>query len=284
MHKTYSPLRYPGGKSQFFEKVEKIILDNNLEGCSYLEPFAGGAGVGLRLLLEGKVNDIYINDNDYCVYCFWYSILHFNDKFVELIRNVHVTLEEWHNQRDIYLNPSEHTNLEIGFATFFLNRTNRSGILKAGPIGGKSQSGNYKIDCRFNKKDLIQKIQVIGLFKNRIKLSHLNAKNFIKKFKNLNNSFWFIDPPYFNKGSELYKNYFTIKDHTVLSNLIKQQLSENHWILTYDFCNEIYKLYDNCKYGEILLTYSVENKRHEKEYLFYNNLNINEEIFYGQKY
>ena len=272
MHKTFSPLRYPGGKSQFFDKVDRIILKNNLFGCTYLEPFAGGAGVALRLLIEEKVNQIYINDNDYCIYAFWYSILKKTSQFLELIKKTEININEWNKQKNIYINFKSYSILEVGFSTFFLNRTNRSGILKAGPIGGKNQNGTYKIDCRFNKDELISKIKKIAIYKNRIHISHLDANSFIKKFKNLNNTFWFIDPPYYNKGAELYKNYFNDKDHRKLERTIYLNLRENSWILTYDVCNEIFNLYSSYSNGKIDLTYSVENKRVEQEYIFYNNL------------
>lgn len=272
MHKTFSPLRYPGGKSQFFDKVDRIILKNNLFGCTYLEPFAGGAGVALRLLIEEKVNQIYINDNDYCIYAFWYSILKKTSQFLELIKKTEININEWNKQKNIYINFKSYSILEVGFSTFFLNRTNRSGILKAGPIGGKNQNGTYKIDCRFNKDELISKIKKIAIYKNRIHISHLDANSFIKKFKNLDNTFWFIDPPYYNKGAELYKNYFNGKDHRKLERTIYLNLRENSWILTYDVCNEIFNLYSSYNNGKIDLTYSVENKRVEQEYIFYNNL------------
>ena len=134
-----------------YDTVLSILKKNNLQGCHYVEPFAGGAGIAIRLLFEGVVTQITINDFDNAIYSFWYSIVYQTEEFISTIERTPITAEEWDRQKNIYVNGNDHSSLELGFATFFLNRTNRSGILKAGPIGGFSQDGDYKIDCRFNK-------------------------------------------------------------------------------------------------------------------------------------
>ena len=177
--KFYSPLRYPGGKNKLARFIASLCVSNNISG-HYVEPYTGGASVALKLLLDGYVNEITINDLDRSIYAFWHSILTNTNKFCRKIRNTEVTLNNWKRFRKIFLNKEKASLFDLGFATFFLNRTNRSGIINGGVIGGVKQKGEYKIDCRFNKDNLID----------RIKFSILNPKppliekpNFIQSVK-----------------------------------------------------------------------------------------------------
>lgn len=273
-----SPLRYPGGKSQFYNQVVNILEENKIQHATYIEPFAGGAGVAIRLLLDGMVDSIVINDIDVAIYAFWHTVVFENKWLIEKIKNTQITIDEWNVQKAIYLAPNNHPIRELGFATLFLNRCNRSGILSAGPIGGKNQSGNYKIDCRFNKDNLITLIRRIGFFKNRIKIYNYDASVLIKKLRDIDNAFWFIDPPYYVKGAELYKNSFNSDDHKALSTVINKYLSKQSWILTYDVHDEIYNLYKHYQHELITLTYTIEKKKRENEYLFFNNLIVRKEM------
>lgn len=262
---NYSPLRYPGGKGKMYNETVKILEDNNLIGCTYIEPFAGGSNLALNLLFKGKVNKIILNDFDLAIYAFWHSILNQKDKFVEMINDVEITMEEHEKQKRIYETEKDDL-LKLGFATFFLNRTNRSGIIKGGPIGGKSQTSEYKIDCRFNKEKLIERIEKIHANKQRIKIYHTDAKTFLKrKFKE--NSFLFIDPPYYDKGAELYKNAFVDRDHKLISKRIKKL--NVPWITTYDNVEPIILMYNFCEKKEYRLSYTVQDKRKGNEVLFY---------------
>lgn len=275
---TYTPLRYPGGKSQFYKQVANILNSNNIVNATYVEPFAGGAGVGLKLLMNNLVNDIIINDLDKAIYAFWYTVIHHNKWMLKKINETEVSIEEWKKQRLIYLQSNDYSLKELGFATLFLNRCNRSGILYAGPIGGKNQSGKYKIDCRFNKKNISALIEKIGHYKKKIKVFNYDASKLIIKLKNQSNLFWFIDPPYFVKGEELYNNSFDYDDHKSLSKIIKEHLSKQTWILTYDFHKEIYDLYSDFDNEIITLTYCVGGRKKENEYLFFNGLTISKEM------
>ncbi|MGO2346144.1 MAG: DNA adenine methylase, partial [Providencia sp.] len=149
----YTPLRYPGGKGKLSYYIKSLIDENSLNDGVYIEPYAGGAGVALELLLQEYVRHVHINDIDIAIYSFWDSILNNTENFSRLVHDTIINIENWEKQKDILLNSGNHSTLEIGFATFFLNRTNRSGILKAGVIGGKTQSGKWKLDVRFNKNE-----------------------------------------------------------------------------------------------------------------------------------
>lgn len=261
---TPSPLRYPGGKTSLYEKVKNILKENNLLECTYIEPFSGGAGLALKLLMNNDVKKIIINDFDYAIYSFWHNVLFETERFCEDIGNINVDLNEWEKQKEIYDNQNNYSTYEIGLATFFLNRTNRSGIIKGGPIGGKKQEGKYKIDCRFNKLVLIKKIKEIGKNRNRIKLFNYDVNDFIKRVimrQKKENCFIYFDPPYIKKGPELYKNHFNYNEHTYLSENIKEKLSEKNWIVTYDKNDIVYKLYQNFCIFDFNLNYSAGNNK-----------------------
>ena len=268
---TVSPLRYPGGKGKFYNNIIKIFNDNNIERPIYCEAFAGGAGLALLLLKNNIVDKLILNDIDKSIYCFWKSILDFNKEFCEMIKLVNIDLVEREIQKkiqkdkDILDLTKKSDILKLGFSTFFLNRVNRSGIIRAGVIGGIEQNGNYKIDCRFNKKNLIERIKEINKYKKKIEFYNLDAIDFLKKIEKKKKIFIFFDPPYFNKGKDLYTNFYSIDDHINLANHISG-LKQN-WIITYDNTDEIRKIYSDFQIKEFDILYSLEKKRKEKEIL-----------------
>lgn len=259
----YSPLRYPGGKNKIANFVKDIIISNNLCDCSYMEPFAGGASVGLSLLFSELVSNIYINDIDKSIYSFWFSVLNRTEDLCRLITDTQVTLQEWNNQKMIQKNKDSVDLLTLGFSTFFLNRTNRSGIINGGIIGGKEQSGKWKIDVRFNKEELIRRIKKIALYSNRIHVCNLDAQDFISNTENLNNSFIYFDPPYYQKGGVLYTNFFTHDKHLKLADYI-HSLNTN-WILTYDNAPEIVEMYKEDNKMKLYFNYTAAEKKQGAE-------------------
>lgn len=149
MSKAHSPLRYPGGKSVLSDLLADAIALNGLQDGVYVEPYAGGAGAALALLFGEHVQSIVLNDADPCVYAFWDAVLNKKDDFIRRINETPVSIEEWQHQRDIYRNQQRHSRIKVAFASFYLNRCNRSGIMvNGGPIGGIGQSGKWKIDAR----------------------------------------------------------------------------------------------------------------------------------------
>ena len=270
--RSYSPLRYPGGKGQVYHFVEELLKRNNLIGCTYIEPYAGGAGIALRLLFEKKVKEIIINDYDPAIYAFWYAILNCTDEFVTLIEETEISMENWYIQKEIQIQKDTTDLLKLGFSTFFLNRTNRSGIIKAGVIGGKNQDGKYKMNCRFNKTKLIELIRKISDYKCQIELHNSDALVFIEHIKERDNQFYFIDPPYYQKGKQLYTNFYTHEDHVELANYFKQELKKKKILISYDNCPEIEQLYDKQNQSVKSLNYSVGTKRLGEEIFITQNL------------
>lgn len=279
MSRSYSPLRYPGGKAQLYNRVRKILINNDLIGATYVEPFAGGAGLAIKLLLEHDVKRIVLNDLDPAIFCFWKTILNHTEDFCKYVDEAELSVAEWNRQREIFKKGNCGIELEYAFSVFYLNRTNISGILNGGVIGGINQKGTYKIDARFNKENLKQKIRDISARKDDIVLYNLDAielisGNYLKKYRKI---FINFDPPYVNKGNQLYKNAFKQEDHLVLFQHISK--CKKKWILTYDVCDFISKLYNRYRQRLVPIKYSARNKTNNYEYMiFSNNLSIPDEI------
>jgi DNA adenine methylase len=272
MPRSYSPLRYPGGKSKLYNKIEYIIRSNNLINGLYVEPYAGGAGIACGLLFKDMVNSVVINDYDISIYAFWYSILYYTERFIELLWETPVTIEEWHAQKEIQKQKEAYSNdlLLLGFSTFFLNRTNRSGIVKGGVIGGIRQDGKYKLDCRYNKENLIKRILQIAKYRDKIELSNLKAEELItKRLVHLSEeSFIFFDPPYYKKGPGLYTNFYDHKNHVELESLIHEHV-HTPYVITYDNVNEIkdiYKMYSKLSFE---INYSASKAKKGSEILIF---------------
>lgn len=254
-----SPLRYPGGKSCLYDLTREIIHLNELVHHDYAEPFAGGCGLALSLLYGGLAGEIHINDIDPGIWSFWNAVLTKTDQLVELIENTPVTLAEWENQKAKLEN---RPGLALGFATFFLNRTNRSGIIKkAGVIGGLKQDGKYLIDCRFNKTELVRRIRRMARYKDRIHLSNLDALEFFanKRAAIPKSAFFCIDPPYYKKGASLYTSFYRPEDHVTLARAVRSL--KNPWMVTYDNAPEISAIYKAQRQFTFSINYSANVKR-----------------------
>lgn len=271
MPTTMSPLRYPGGKTRIYPFVKSLLEINQMDNIVYVEPFAGGAGLALKLMLTDAVSKICINDNDPAIHAFWFSVLYHPIEFCEKINKTAITVEEWKKQRDIYSLSDKDDVLSLGFSAFYLNRTNISGIITGGVIGGLQQTGNNKLDARFTKKSLIEKIKIIAEHKDHILLSNKDAKDFLKsEFLNeTKNVFVYLDPPYVNKGAQLYKNSFTDEDHRTLAEIVIQ--SRFPWIVTYDVCDLVKNLYAGFRWGFLDMNYSANGNRKAKEYIFFSD-------------
>lgn len=274
--KPYSPLRYPGGKASISKFIADLASQNNLVGGTYVELYAGGAGAALNLLFNNIFDKIHINDFDHRIYSMWYSILNNTTEFIELIKNTPVTIKEWHNQKEIYEQGNKHDSLKLGFATFFLNRTNRSGIIfKAGPIGGFEQNGNYLIDARYNKEGLINRIKKIESYKNRIVLTNDDAINIINNLDEIysidKDVFLYLDPPYYKKGQKLYLNNYDHYDHCHLTTAINDLNDSIVWMISYDNVPEIRELYKKYRLSAFDLNYSLQKKKLGRELLVFSD-------------
>lgn len=267
-----SPLRYPGGKYRLANFISLAIKNLCLHNCTYIEPFAGGAGIAMYLLFNGIVENVVINDYDKAIYSFWRAVKQEHNALIEKIIKTPITINEWYKQRDIYLN-SKSYSVDLAFATLFLNRTNHSGILNAGPIGGYKQSGIWKLNARFNKYNLIEKINMIANYKQHIHVYNKDIISFLNKYgKNFgSNAFYYFDPPYYNKGQKLYKNFFTHQDHKRIHDVITTEAIAP-WIITYDDVKEIAGLYSEFYLRHFDLTYSAANKGIASELMIFSDI------------
>jgi DNA adenine methylase len=268
-----SPLRYPGGKQILSRVVSHLIQLNGSSGGTYLEPYAGGAGVALAMLFGEHVQNVLINDADPRIYAFWDAVLNHTEDFVELLKKTPTTVREWSRQRRIYQHPHRHHHVHVGFATFFLNRCNRSGIIASGgPIGGIRQTGHWKIDARFNREDLERRIRKIVMYRDRISISKADALDFLGgalgPLKGKRKPFAYLDPPYYTKGRDLYLNYYSHDDHAKLSKFLKHE-TDYPWILSYDKAPEIVKLYSGFRQVHFSLDYSARERRQGKELMIF---------------
>ena len=266
-----SPLRYPGGKNRLAPLFAMIIKQLNIQSGTYIEPFAGGAGVALSLLLNGVVKNIVINDYDKAIYSFWRAVKQEPAALIKKIENTPITIDEWHKQKAVY-SSSVSYSLDLAFATLFLNRTNRSGILSAGPIGGYSQSGKWRLDVRFKKEAIIEKIYSIAKFRKNITVYNKDIICLLRKYSQRfgNNTFYYFDPPYYNKGQKLYKNFFSHEDHKRIHDIIKGEIVAP-WVVTYDDTKEISCLYEGHVMRRFDLTYSAANKGMASELMFFSD-------------
>lgn len=269
----YSPLRYPGGKGKLAPFMGLMINKMNIQNGTYIEPFAGGAGVALMLLMEGYVDNIVINDYDKAIYSVWKAIISEPENLVDRIMQTPVNIDEWKRQKKIYTVQNKKYSLDLAFATFFLNRTNRSGILKGGPIGGFEQAGNYGIDARYNAERLVERIRAIVEYKKHIKVYNKEIVSFIENVlpDYEQNSLTYFDPPYFNKGPELYKNFFDKEDHVKIAELILNKVPGN-WIITYDDTPKIIELYKQQCIRRYDLNYSAANTGKSSEVIVFNDV------------
>lgn len=268
---VHSPLRYPGGKGVLADFLADVIATNDLRDCTYVEPFAGGAGAALSLLFGEHVQRIVLNDADPCVFAFWEAILNRKDDFLHRLMVTPVNIDEWRTQRDIYRSQHRHSRIKVAFASFYLNRCNRSGIMvNGGPIGGVEQTGKWKLDARYNRDELVRRIEKIHLYRDRIEFHNLDAlaflRNVVGQVREIENALVYLDPPYFVKGRELYLNHYQPKDHERLASFIKRQ-KKYRWLMTYDNVPEIQNLYVGCNVVNFVLRYSAFTSKTGSELL-----------------
>ncbi|MFA6071998.1 MAG: DNA adenine methylase, partial [Janthinobacterium sp.] len=246
MPATLTPLRYPGGKTKYADLFVDIISANHLDNCTFVEVFAGGAGAAISLLLKGHVKSLVLNDRDVAIYAFWKSVKEYPGELIKLIRSTRVSMAEWKRQKAIYDRKDDGNLLTLGFATFYLNRCNHSGILGARPIGGMKQQGNFKINSRYNKSTSIAKIEAIARQADSLEvfnLDGLHLLDFLKQKYGNAKCLIYFDPPYYQKGPALYLNHFSKEDHRDLRDDILE--CPFPWVLSYDNHNDIIDMYHN---------------------------------------
>lgn len=252
-----SPLRYPGGKALMAPFIAEILRRNNMHNVHYVEPYAGGGGAALNLLLSNSVDTIHINDANVGIYSFWHYLLSESERFIEIVERIPISLEQWQIEHRVVLD-EKMPSFELGVATFYLSRTNRSGVITAGPIGGKSvekqATATYKIGCRFNKKELVNRLRTIVNCRDRIVVTQEDALKLLGHLDS-NNTFVYLDPPYYVKGKSLYMNHYRCAEHKELANFLCN--AKFSWLLSYDDVDEIRSMYNMFDLYNFQLPYTV---------------------------
>jgi DNA adenine methylase len=270
-NKLYSPLRYPGGKAPFAPFIAAVMRQNGLIGGHYLEPYAGGAGVALELLLHGHASHVHINDADPAVYAFWVSVTKHSRALLSLLDSTPITIEEWFKWRSVLRGDSNASTVEKGFATLFMNRTNRSGILKAGVIGGQNQDGDYKLDARFKKEVVAARIKEVARHSSGISVYCEDSLSLLRRCSEFlpKKSLIYLDPPYYVKGKGLYRNYYEHDDHVAISKKLQQKSFKWPWVVSYDNAEEICAMYQLSKSLSYGLNYTAQRRYVGNEVMFF---------------
>lgn len=265
--KTSSPLRYPGGKSAMAGLLAETRRLNSLGDRAIAEPFAGGAGAALTLMFLEEAHEIYINDADPSIYDLWWTLVNRPQPFLAMLSKTRVSMAEWRRQRDVYRSSGRVSRLRRGFSAFFLNRCNRSGIImNGGPIGGIAQKGKWKLDARFTKSELLRRCERISEYRDRIEVSGEDGIQFIERLCP-DATFFFIDPPYFQKGATLYLNALDAEYHEALATQLRA-MPNAAWLLTYDDCPAVRRLYRGwASIRTFTLRYAASERRHGREVL-----------------
>lgn len=258
MTRHATPLRYPGGKQRLAPFINEILEANEAIGWNYVEPYAGGAGVAMELLLRNSVGHVYLNDSSRHVYAFWRSMLKDPESFCSKVSRAALTVESWKRHREVVRHPDEHCLDELGFSTFFLNRCNRSGVLTAGVIGGVEQAGEWRVDARFPRRELIKRIEAIATRRSRISVANEDAEHFMVRMSGSlpKQSLVYCDPPYYEKAERLYLNSYNEADHASVAKTIQRKL-KLPWIVSYDAHPRILDLYGNRRHFTYSLSYSA---------------------------
>lgn len=266
----YSPLRYPGGKGKLAKFMAAIVRTNGLSDGRYIEPYAGGAGIAWELLITGVVRRVLINDISQHVCAFWTCVIKHPEELCRQIRDLPLTLEEWDRQKEIFRRPEDASTLELGISCFYLNRTNRSGILNGGVIGGRKQEGEWRMDARFNREDLIRRIMKIADFADRIEVSRADAVEFLRTRSDElgKRDLIYVDPPYFEKGRYLYYDAYKPGDHVEVAKALSE-LEQPRWVVSYDDADAIHSLYAFARRLQYTIGYSARSRTRGREVMFF---------------
>lgn len=267
---TINPLRYPGAKRALIPYIEELLIVNNLDRCCFIEPYAGSAVVGIELLQRKIICSLMLCEKDILLFAFWKCVFNKTNALCKKILDTPITIDTW-KEMDMYRKEKKVNNknlLNLGFAGLFYNRTNFSGILNANPIGGIEQKSQYDITCRFNKQKIIHTIKKIAELRNSVEVFYDDALNYLsyQDYRFIKQKcFIYFDPPYFEKGAQIYRHYYTNQDHVKLSVFVKK-LRKVDWLISYDDSPFICNLYSDEKtqYCPLFIDYSCATKKRNK--------------------
>jgi DNA adenine methylase len=258
--------RYPGGKSKLRNSIsEHLNVYANKLDLEYREPFFGGGSVGLKFISDNpQWKKVWINDKDLGVANLWTSVIRFPNELKKMVQDFKPSIEIFDKYKlELLSNSTVSQNAsEIvlhGFKKLAIHQISYSGLgtKSGGPLGGREQKSKYKIDCRWSPDYICKKIDKLHNQFSKLEIKHQSCTSF--DFEDLvnstENSFIYLDPPYYIKGNELYQFGFTKEDHKKMADVLKYT---NHpWILSYDDCPEVRRLYSWAEINIIYVNYSI---------------------------
>lgn len=259
--------RYPGGKSKLKKVISKhLSIYASENGLEYREPFFGGGSIGIEFLsmFSNRRRKIWINDKDSGIAALWTSVIRYPDLLKTMVIEFIPSVEAFYQYRDILTSISENLSSEqeiakYGFMKLAVHQISYSGLgtKSGGPLGGKKQGGKYKIDCRWSPEYICGKIDFLHRLLNEADVRGNQCANldFMDLIKDQERAILYLDPPYYEKGNDLYQYGFLESDHVRMANALRET---NHaWLLSYDDCQEVRDLYDWAVVERLDVNYSI---------------------------
>lgn len=244
LDKRISPYRYPGGKSKIIDYLYTHLKLSTAK--KLISPFTGGGSFELAMLQAGVIDHLHINDLDTGVYSFWWVLKHMPYVLIERLKSIRPTHKDYFYAQALIKSDYQGADVvEAAWASLLVNRLAYSGIIKANPLGGKKGSKKVLLS-RWNPNDLIRRIEKIHSLSEKIEVTQINAVKLIEEAYWQNETTIFIDPPYVNKGKELYQCFYTEDDHRELSHLLNSLyfgFPGADIIVTYDYNDWLDNLY-----------------------------------------
>jgi len=282
MKPSVTPLRYPGGKTWLLPYVMEYLRFHNIQLGTIIEPFAGSASISIGLLKRGLADKAYLSESDPLLVAFWRTVFNNNSEFLEAVRSLEISMETWYDFRKYLARDAslKYREIELALAFLFYNRTNYSGIIKAGPIGGRRQLSENKLQCRFNVTGIIRKIQALSDLGDKVKIELYDGIEFLRKIGRMYEDdpiFIYVDPPYYKAGKVLYRDYFTDKQHEELADVL-DNITEYPWLVSYDDSEFIRKLYSKSHLQYVYTDYQAGNLKRGMKELLLSNFRIPPEV------
>jgi DNA adenine methylase len=223
-----SPFRYAGGK--FYAR--KLILEHITPHTFYIEPFAGGASI---FFAKEKVHSNHLNDIDPDLMNCYIQIRDRVESLIALLAGIPASKEKHHYFKNEF-QPKD--NLERALRWYYLNRTSYSGIMNM-----KNCYWGYGDKYSMQPKNWGEHLRRCSTKLQGVKLTCQDFESVISQAPD--NTFLFIDPPYFNADQDkFYTHYFDKQAHYRLAKVLREHSHRLNFLLTYDNNLYIRELYN----------------------------------------
>lgn len=259
-----SLIRYPGSKAKLVESIlaampeEYVLPMFTSDNLHYVEPFFGSGAVGFEVMkrLHHRAR-VTIADMDIGLFCLWLSVWKHADELKERIRKYRPSVESFYELKQL---DGEFTDtVDTGFRKLALHRISVSGfgVMAGGPIGGRKQEGAYTVGCRWKPAKMLLAVEryqkLLGKFK-RLEILHSCVFKTLAGIDGDEPAFIYLDPPYYEKGNQLYKHGFSEEQHAELASVLIK--SRHLWAVSYDDHPAIRRLYHELHVRKLEVTYS----------------------------